>query len=67
MIYIYIKFDKVVINTLTVVCNKGIVATVSISPGVSGDYLRHIFTIYLKFKWINYEAEFSSILIMKHA
>ena len=26
-----------------------------------------IFTIYLKFKWINYEAEFSSIFIMKHA
>ena len=44
MIYIYIKFDKVVINTLTVVCNKGIVATVSISPGVSGNYLRHMTT-----------------------
>ena len=26
-----------------------------------------IFTIYLNFKWINYEAEFSSIFIMKHA
>ncbi len=26
-----------------------------------------ILTIYLKFKWINYEAENSSILIMKHA
>lgn len=41
---IYIKFDKVVINTLTVVFNKDIVATVSISPGVSGNYLRHMTT-----------------------
>ncbi len=38
------KFDKVVMNTLTVVCNKGIVATVSISTGTSGTFSRHMTT-----------------------
>ena len=43
-----------------------IIKNMEIFIGMFHNWLKPLFTIYLKFKWINYEAEFSSILIMKH-